>query len=149
MPMSLYQDLGAVAAPTSDLAYLDFTTFKQFDDQVEAAGKKALLESPSSKAAIATMEKGGVGLAVKLFSSEGDAADAFYELNNSGKFDSGVIVFVRRNAPSTFGPMPHSKPTFKWKNAAPYILLAALGIGATVYYTRRTVKRRRAAKGGR
>lgn len=147
MSIQLYQDLGAVQS-SGGLAYLDYTTLNKFAAQVKAMALKSLKDNPSSSAVIVTMQKGGLNPAAKLFADEGEAADAFYELNNSGAFDAGVIYMGRRGealGEGVLGPLPHAKPTFKWKSAAPWILLGAIGVGAVVYYTRRTVKRRRAA----
>lgn len=148
MAMMLYQPVG-----DDELAYLDHTTLGQFRAQIEKLAYDSLRANPGSAAVIVTMAKGGLNPTAKLFASSGAAADEFYAINNSGAFDAGAIYMARKGqalGDGIAGPLPHSKPTFvtKFKNAAPLIVVSAIGIGAVVYFTRRTVKRRRAAKGG-
>lgn len=146
--MRLYQPVG-----DDELAYLDYSTLEKFRAQVERLAYDTLRSNAGSAAVIVTMGKGGVNPAAKLYASSAAAADEFYELNNSGAYDAGVIYMARKGqglGEGIMGPLPHSKPTLitKFKSAAPWIVLAALGVSATVYYTRRTIKRRRAARGG-
>ena len=62
--------------------------------------------------------------------------------------DGAALLRGEKLGEGVLGPLPHAKPTFKWKSAAPWIVIGAIGIGATIYYTRRTVARRRAGRAG-
>ena len=143
----MYQDLGVVAAPPSSLATLDLATTLAFANAAHDIMVKAMSANPSKRGALVTMEKGGKNQAVLLFDDDGAATDAFYEKNNSGAFDSGLL-FLGTKGSSIFliGPVPHPKPTFRFGPLVPWIVGGALLVAGVVVYKRKAAKRR--AKGG-